>query len=234
MRSVASLPAVDAELKLADASLKGSCGVLIPAYNEEATVRAIVEVAKAAELGPVLVVDDGSSDGTGSIAQNSGVNVLFLGENQGKGGAVFAGASALETDVVILVDADLTGLTPEHLRTLAQPVLKGKVDMTRGDFAGGRWRTTTAQRITPQLNGQRAILREKLLGVPGLKTSRYGIEIAITETAKRDNWRTQRVTLANVSQVMKEEKRGFIQGLQIRLGMYKDILETWLKNRLES
>ena len=231
MRLVVSSPAVDAELKLADASLKGSCGVLIPAYNEEATVRPIIEVAKAANLGPVLVVDDGSSDGTGSIAEHADVNVLFLNKNQGKGGAVYAGASALETRVVLLVDADLTGLTPEHLRKLAKPVLEGHVDMTRGDFAGGRWRTTAAQRITPQLNGQRAILREKLLSVPGLKDSRYGIEIAITETAKRDAWRTQKVPLENVSQVMKEEKRGFLRGLQIRLGMYKDILQTWLKNK---
>ena len=234
MRSVVSSPEVNPELKLADTSLKGSCGVLIPAYNEEATVRTIIEVAKAAQLGPVLVVDDGSSDGTGSIAENAGANVLRLGENQGKGGAVHAGASALETEVVILVDADLTGLTPEHLHTLARPVLEHRVDMTRGDFSGGRWRTTAAQRITPQLNGQRAILREKLLSIPGLRESRYGIEIAITETAKKDAWRTQKVPLENVSQVMKEEKRGFLQGLQIRLGMYRDILQTWLKNRVNN
>lgn len=197
-------------------------------------MRPIIEVAKAANLGPVLVVDDGSSDSTGAIAEHAGVNVLLLKENQGKGGAVYAGASALETEVVILVDADLTGLTPTHLRKLAQPVLEGHADMTRGDFAGGRWRTTAAQRITPQLNGQRAILREKLLSVPGLKNSRYGIEIAITETAKKNVWRTQKVALENVSQVMKEEKRGFLKGLQIRLGMYKDILQTWLKNRVKN
>lgn len=234
MKSVVSSPEVEFELKLCDSSLTGSCGILIPAYNEEATVRSVIEVAKAARLGPVLVVDDGSSDGTGGIAERANVNVLRLRENQGKGGAVYAGATALETPIVILVDADLTGLTPEHLRKLAEPVLEGHADMTRGNFAGGRWRTTAAQRITPQLNGQRAILREKLLSVPGLQGSRYGIEIAITETAKKDGWRTQNVPLENVSQIMKEEKRGFLKGLQIRLGMYRDILQTWLKNRAQN
>ena len=102
--------------------------------------------------------------------------------------------------------------------------------MTRGVFAGGRWRTTAAQNITPQLNGQRALTRRKLLNVPGLAKSRYGLEIAITEQAKRLHWRTTDIAMRDVSQVMKEEKRGFLKGVQIRLGMYRDILKTWIKN----
>jgi glycosyltransferase involved in cell wall biosynthesis len=212
-------------------SLTGFCGILIPAFNEEKTVSTVVRVALESQLGPVLVVDDGSSDQTPSVAERAGAAVLKLPKNLGKGGAVFEGVRALQTEIVVLIDADLTGLTPQHLKDLAQPVLDGKADMSRGVFTGGRWATTAAQQLTPQLNGQRAIKLEKLLKIQGLRESRYGIEIAITEQAKRENWRTVDVAMPNISQVMKEEKRGFWQGLKIRLWMYADIVRTYLKRK---
>lgn len=212
-------------------SLQGLCGILIPAFNEEKTVARIVQVALESQLGPVLVVDDGSSDDTSQVAEAAGATVLKLPKNLGKGGAVFEGSSTLQTDVVLLIDADLTGLNAQHLKDLAKPVLEKHADMSRGIFTGGRWATTAAQQLTPVLNGQRALVREKLLQVPGLCESRYGIEVAITEYAKRASWRTTDVEMANVSQVMKEEKRGLWRGLKYRLWMYGDILRTYTRKR---
>jgi glycosyltransferase involved in cell wall biosynthesis len=211
--------------------LTGLCGFLIPAFNEEKTVARIVQVALESQLGPVLVVDDGSSDTTATVAERAGATVLKLSKNLGKGGAVFEGSSALQTHIVLLIDADLTGLNTQHLKALAEPVVTKRAEMTRGVFTGGRWATTAAQQLTPVLNGQRAIVREKLLQVPGLRESRYGIEVAITDYAKRQSWRTVDVALPNVSQVMKEEKRGFWQGLKYRLWMYADILRTYIRKR---
>lgn len=199
-----------------------SCAVLIPAYNEARHVARVVEAACATGY-TVWVIDDGSSDATPQVAQAAGAEVLRLPENRGKGGAVFAGATHVNTEVVVLLDADLLGLTPKHIQKLAEPVLAGAATMTRGMFSGGRWRTTAAQRITPQLNGQRAICRKRLLEVEGLAESRYGIEIAITEYAKRAGWRVLDVALDGVSQVMKEEKRGFWVGSGVRLKMYAEI-----------
>ena len=207
------------------------CGILIPAFNEEKTIATVIRVALESQLGPVLVVDDGSSDGTATVAEAAGATVLKLPKNLGKGGAVFEGVRALQTETVLLIDADLIGLTPQHLKDLAQPALDGKAEMSRGVFTGGRWATTAAQQLTPQLNGQRAIKREKLLKIQGLRESRYGIEIAITEQAKRENWQMVDVTMPNVSQVMKEEKRGFWQGLKYRLWMYADIVRTYIKRK---
>lgn len=210
-----------------------NCAVLIPAYNEAANLPRVVAVALEAALGPVLVVDDGSRDGTAEAARRSGAAVLRLDRNHGKGGALLAGGSALESDVVVLLDADLLGLTPQHLLELAAPVLRGEVEMTRGVFAGGRWRTTAAQRLTPQLNGQRGLLRAQLLEVAGLGSSRYGVEIAITEHAKRCAWRMRDVPLAGVSHIMKEEKRGLWRGLLVRFKMYAEIfgelVRSWFR-----
>lgn len=205
--------------------------MLIPAFDEARTVAAVVGPALAARLGPVLVVDDGSSDGTAAAAREAGADVLVLPDNRGKGGAVVAGAEHLAAEVLVLLDADLVGLVPDHVRALAIPVTAGDVDMTRGVFAGGRWRTTTAQRMAPQLNGQRGVRRELLLAIPGLGQTRYGIEIAITEWARQHGWRQRDVPLEGVSQVMKEEKRGWFRGVTVRLRMYADILRTMLRAR---
>lgn len=200
--------------------------VILPAYNEESTVARVVKVALSAQVGSVLVVDDGSTDATADAAQEAGASVVRLGVNRGKGGALQAGALAAEEEVVVLLDADLVGLTPKHVHDLVDPVLAGEVDMTRGIFTGGRWRTSVAQRMTPQLSGQRALRRHALLAVPGLGTSRYGVEVAITRHAIRNDWRFIDVPLPGVSQVMKEEKRGFWRGLAVRARMYGDILGT--------
>jgi glycosyltransferase involved in cell wall biosynthesis len=207
------------------------CAVLVPAFNEAGTIAAVVTCALQSELGVVLVVDDGSTDGTAEAASAAGARVLRLPHNLGKGGAVAAAAAAVDADVVVLLDADLIGLTPAHVLALATPVLRGETDMTRGVFRGGRWRTTAAQRLTPQLNGQRALRRDALLAVPGLAASRYGVEVAIGNHARRQGWRRLDVALGGVSQVMKEEKRGLLAGISTRAGMYRDILRALLRRR---
>jgi len=202
--------------------------VLIPALDEATTIASVIAVARAAEVGPVVVVDDGSTDGTSEVAAAAGAQVVRLETNRGKGGALAAGASARHEAVVVLLDADLTGLGPQHVRALVRPVAAGEVDMTRGVFVGGRWATALAQRMLPILNGQRALSREGLLAVPGLAESRYGVEIAIAEHAKTEGWVTQDVPLSGVSQVVKEEKRGVVRGVLIRLRMYAEILWAYL------
>lgn len=211
-----------------------SVAVLIPAFEEAGNIEPVVSAALAAELGPVLVIDDGSTDGTAEAARRAGARVLQLGRNLGKGGALAAGAAAVTEEVVVLLDADLIGLKPHHIEELAGPVLSGAVDMTRGSFQGGRWRTTAAQQVVPQLSGQRALRRQALLAVPGLAESRYGVEVAITRQAKEREWRSCEVVLEGVTQVMKEEKRGFRGGLKARLQMYREVMKAVLTRRKDS
>lgn len=205
--------------------------VLIPALDEADRIVPVIEAALAAGRGPVLVVDDGSRDGTADVASAAGAQVLRLPANVGKGGALAAGADAVDAEVLILLDADLTGLRAEHVRALADPVLGGQVDMTRGVFVGARAATTTAQRLAPALAGQRALRRERLLSVPGLAESRFGVEILLTRSAARGAWRYQDVTLDGVAQVMKEEKRGVVRGLTARAAMYRDVVRAWWRRR---
>jgi len=208
-----------------------SVAILIPAYNEAATIAQVIAVAITAKLGQVFVVDDGSTDETAFIASESGAEVLKLKENLGKAGAVYEGASFLNADILVLIDADLIGLQPKHLIDLVQPVLNKTADMTRGNFKGGRWQTNASQAITPVLNGQRAIWRNKLLAIPDLKTQGYGLEVTIAKAAQEEKWRVKHVPLFGVSQVMKEEKEGRkgLKGFVLRLEMYWQIICSALR-----
>lgn len=206
--------------------------IVIPAYNEADHVATVIRAAKRAHMGEVLVVDDGSEDRTALVAEQAGAKVIRLAENVGKGGALCAAANEATTDLLMLLDADLIGLQTHHLRALADPVLHGEVDMTRGVFTGGRWSTTAAQTMTPLLTGQRVLWRKQLLQMD-LSDARYGVEVAITRYAKDRGWDTLDVELEDVSQVTKEEKRGFWHGLGVRAKMYGDIIRAAFRRRTQ-
>ena len=165
------------------------------------------------------------------MAADAGADVVRLAVNCGKGGALAAGARHVENEFVVLLDADLVGLGTQHIVALADPVLSGSADMSRGVFKGGRLTTTLAQLMVPQLNGQRCLRREALLGVPGLAESRYGVEVVITRHGLDQGWRLVEVPLWGVTQVMKEEKRGLLAGLKARARMYWQITRSLLSDR---
>jgi len=201
-----------------------AASIIIPAYNEEATIADVVAAVIPAGFD-VLVVDDGSTDGTANAAKNAGARVIRLPDNRGKGAAYAAGLKAVDTPFVILLDADLIGLKTEHLYVLLEPVVHGDADMTVGVFRGGRWLSDIGNRITPQLSGQRALKAGLLRKLPGLAESRYDVELKLTRFARQQGWRVRYVPLHGVGQRLKEEKRGLVAGLLHRLRMYLQILK---------
>jgi len=204
--------------------------VLIPAFNEEETIAEVVTAAREAGY-PVVVADDGSSDRTAEVAAAAGASVVRLEQNQGKGGAYAAGLKLVDTPYVILLDADLVGLRPEHLQTLLEPVTSGEAEMSVGVFRGGRLLSDFGNRVTPQLSGQRAMKTELLRSLPDLQKSRYDVELKLTRWAKEKGWRVKYVPLEGLGQRLKEEKRGFWAGMAHRLKMYLQILRYMLRPR---
>lgn len=200
---------------------------IIPAYNEEKTIGIIIAAAKASSyIDDVYVVNDGSCDETSQNASTAGATVIEMGHNRGKGAALQLGLQSTASDIIVFLDADLIGLRSDHVDSLILPVLQGEVDMTLGVFDGGRRSTDLAQKLTPFLTGQRAVRRQILQEMPNIEELGFGVEVALTRYAKSQGVPYQEVVLHEVSQVMKEEKFGLIDGITRRLRMYWDIVRT--------
>lgn len=132
--------------------------ILIPVYNEQATLREILHRVRSVNLsvdaahstyleGPIVLereivlVDDGSTDGSEAILQEEAakgdIKVVFHGRNRGKGAAVRTGIQAATGDILLIQDADLE-YDPRDYLSLLLPILEKRADVVYGSrFLGG-------------------------------------------------------------------------------------------------
>jgi len=203
--------------------------VVIPAFNEEERLPAVLEAVTACPaVRQVVVVDDGSEDGTAKVARKFDVRVIRLEQNRGKAGAVWVGLQEVDQPIVVLLDADLKGLKPLHIETLAKPVADDRVDMTLGVFRGGRLLTDLSHLIAPWVTGQRALPLERIRELPDFSNLGYGLEAALNKFAREHDWVVKTVVLHGVSHVMKEEKLGLLKAVRARASMYLEVGKGWL------
>lgn len=204
--------------------------IIIPAYNEAERILNVLKVLVDLPLiDEIIVVDDGSLDDTSAVVGEFDVKVIKLAQNAGKGGAMIKGAEATDASVIAFIDADLVGLKPHHISDLLNPVINEDADMTIGMFASGRLRTDLSQKMFPAISGQRALKRSHFQQMEGLENTRYGVELAITQHARKLGLKTVEVIMEDITQVMKEEKLGYAKGSLARLKMYKDMLSFYIE-----
>ena len=206
---------------------------ILPAYNEEARVKGVLDpVRRSKAVDEIVVVNDGSTDATAArVLEVPGVYLLSLPHNVGKGGAMAAGARFTDADILLFLDADLIGLTPEHVSALVEPIKSGRALMAIGRFCGGRRITDISQRVAPCISGQRAMARTLFEQIPGVASVRYGVEMQITRFCRYYRIPTETVPLTGVTHPMKEEKLGVLMGWASRGRMYGQILRIMLDPR---
>ena len=181
--------------------------VVIPVYNEEATVEDVIEAVRAAPYDKeILVVDDGSTDGTRAIlaryADDPEVRVFLQPENRGKGAALRRGFEEATGDIVLVQDADLE-YTPSDYPVLLAPILDGRADVVYGSrflagpgrvlyfrhMLGNRFLTFLSNLLTDlsltDMETCYKVFRREVIQNIRLESDRFGFEPEVTAKIAR-------------------------------------------------
>jgi glycosyltransferase involved in cell wall biosynthesis len=220
--------------------------VIIPVYNEVGNIKEILKRVKATKLpSEIIVVDDGSKDGTRDILAGMNgkekVRVILHEKNQGKGAAVRTGISAATGDILLVQDADLE-YDPRDYPTLLKPIEENNADVVYGSrFLGGPrrvamyWHMVANYMLTFMTNilyntiltdmetGYKVFRRKVIEGMP-LHARRFDFEPEFTAKVLKRHYRIYEVAISF-------NPRDYSEGKKIKLKDAFEAVWTLLKYR---
>ncbi|MEK6278114.1 MAG: glycosyltransferase family 2 protein [Actinomycetota bacterium] len=226
----------------------GRVAVLVPAYNEAESIAWVLDRIPGEVCGretSVLVVDDGSRDGTGEVAAAHGAAVARHVINRGGGAALRTGYRLLadsEAEIVVTLDADGQHL-PSEMERLVQPVLSGKVAVAHGSRVLGEAEGNhfarelgivffnrvvsfiTRTHVTDCSNGYRAV-RADLLPQLALRQEQFHTSEFLIEAIKR-GIPAEEVPVTVVKRMHGHSKKPAV--LRYGVGFANAIVRTWLR-----
>jgi len=208
--------------------------IVMPAFNERRTIREIINRVLKVDLGglerELVIVDDGSSDGTREILAEydgkHGVRVMEQLENMGKGAAVARGLREATGDIMIIQDADLE-YDPDEYRIVLRPILEGKADVVYGSrflgATGGHrvlyfWHSIGNKVLTLLSNMFTDLnlsdmetcfkaFRKEVLDSITVEEDRFGFEPEITAKVAAGGWRVFEVGISYNGRTYAEGKK---------------------------
>lgn len=215
--------------------------LVIPAYNEEKTLEKVIKTAlKVKEVNQVIVVNDGSEDNTKKIALKfkDKIDLISYKKNKGKGFALWSGLKKAKNEAIVFLDADFTNLKPNHIQKLITTFSNNRVDLITG-IAPIQVKKPIKTRLgflkffqwveknyIYSLSGQRVGWKRDFSKIPNLKTSKYGVDLLITDWFLSHGKIVKKVFLKDVKHLSKKQKwgnKGFIKQAQ----MLKEIFHSF-------
>lgn len=214
--------------------MKEPISVVVPAYNEAGRIGRVLKTLTSAKgkglVDEIIVIDDGSKDGTKNIALQFPVKLIVFEENKGRGAALAKGLEVAKNDLVMFLDSDLIGLTVAHVEHLLTPMLQNdKVMMTVGVVCGHNKRSRFGNMLSFP-SGQRVVRKSWAQKVPGLEQSHYGADTALMRYARKQKIKTVKIYLYKVSQVFREQKVNPVVALPHRARVHFHTLKTTAKS----
>lgn len=208
--------------------------IVIPVYNEEATIHEIVEMVMAVDVGmerELVLVDDCSKDGSRAALEAMQKEhpewvFIFHEQNQGKGAALRSGFEAATGDILLIQDADLE-YDPQDYGRLIGPIVNGHADVVYGSrflgggphrvvfywhYLGNRFLTTLSNMLTDlnltDMEVCYKVFRKEVLDGITIQENRFGFEVEITaKVARGKRWRIYEVPIAYYGRGYEEGKK---------------------------
>ncbi len=204
--------------------------IIIPVYNEAATIKEIVSRVQQTDLDKeIIIVDDHSTDATSEYLKEinacyENVQVLSHDRNRGKGAALRTGFAHARGDVIIIQDADLE-YNPQEYGYLLSPILDGRADVVYGSrflggphrvlffwhYVGNKFLTLLADAFSnlnlTDMETCYKVFRKDILNQITLKSNRFGFEPEFTMKVAKKGFRVYEVPISYSGRTYEEGKK---------------------------
>ncbi len=219
---------------------------LLPAYNEEQSIGALVKNIRRYTKSKVVVVDNNSKDKTAYVAKKSGASVLQE-RKQGKGYAIKRGFETIKSDFIVMLDADST-YDPKDAQKLLKPLMEGKADVVLGSRLLGEREKGSISRFNlvgnHLLSFFASILFSKVSDVctgywafqrkvidrflqEGIDSNGFDLEVEMFSKISNNNFRVLEIPINYKNRLDSPKLNGLNDGIKI----FKRMLSYWIKTR---
>lgn len=212
---------------------------IVCAYNEEKTVRPIVQTLLAhSRITEVIAVDDGSTDHTREVISSINHPKLILvrhQQNLGKGAAVATAVRKSRGDALLFVDADLLQFHPIHIDLLLSPLTIDPTCMVIGVREPRKPIDWQLQSMLKSFNGERALQKKPIVPLlPRIEKSGYGIEAIVNSFFTHRRYPIYYVPLPKLRHVLKQEKSPLYQYVIDYFKESADVVKHYVSFELEN
>lgn len=204
---------------------------IVPVYNEERTVKGVLNVlVPDGVIDKLIIVDGGSTDKTLTIInkfKRKNIEIIRLKKAEGKGDAVKIATKNIKSDVILFFDADLIGLKKEHIRKLLDSIIKENAAMVIGLRDKGNIIGNMIMPYFPLVGGERAILTKvfmKIRKYPMIKG--WGLESVMNDYCKKKKLKVAKVKLDGMDHIGLQTKK---YGLKAWIKETYDVISTKIK-----